>query len=214
MRQLILTHIRKTRENKFFMVILITIIILTPIMVMGNSKYGILGFFFPFVVSMHIFSAATKIERIEGFRIGEDILLNSLPVSRKEIVLSRYLIIFLFGMSAMLLSVLSQITVSAAFKRPIAIPKEVFIIFIVCQFIYNVLFIPLEYFDNKKANTIKGILYGLTIYFVSKKNLSVPFDYIINLKGIAPAVVFAGIIILSIYYSIFLSIKIYEKKEF
>ncbi|MGI5111760.1 ABC-2 transporter permease [Treponema putidum] len=169
-----------------------------------------MGCFFPFWTSIHVFAAATKINRVEGINIGEDILLNSLPVSRKQIVISRYLIIFLFGISAMLL----HITVSAVLKRPITIPEELFIIFVLCQFLYNVLFIPLEYFDNKKANTIKGIVFGLIIYFISNKNLNAPLTCIKNLKSVTPAIIITALIILSIPISIFLSIKIYEKKEF
>ena len=189
---------------------LIAVLILAPGISMGN----IFGLFFPFWTSIHVFAAATKINRVEGINIGEDILLNSLPVSRKQIVISRYLIIFLFGISAMLLSVLSHITVSAVLKRPIAIPEELFIIFVLCQFLYNVLFIPLEYFDNKKANTIKGIVFGLIIYFISNKNLNAPLTCIKNLKSVTPAIIITALIILSIPISIFLSIKIYENKEF
>ncbi|MGI5085391.1 ABC-2 transporter permease [Treponema putidum] len=210
MRQLLLTHIRKANEVRFFMPFLIAVLILASGISMGN----IFGLFFPFWTSIHVFAAATKINRVEGINIGEDILLNSLPVSRKQIVISRYLIIFLFGISAMLLSVLSHITVSAVLKRPITIPEELFIIFVLCQFLYNVLFIPLEYFDNKKANTIKGIVFGLIIYFISNKNLNAPLTCIKNLKSVTPAIIITALIILSIPISIFLSIKIYEKKEF
>ncbi|TWI74234.1 ABC-2 type transport system permease protein [Treponema putidum] len=109
---------------------------------------------------------------------------------------------------------LLHITVSAVLKRPITIPEELFIIFVLCQFLYNVLFIPLEYFDNKKANTIKGIVFGLIIYFISNKNLNAPLTCIKNLKSVTPAIIITALIILSIPISIFLSIKIYEKKEF
>ena len=81
MRQLLLTHIRKIKNNKQIFIILF---LLSPIIIAATNNPLLV--FFPYLVSMHLFSGITKVERKEGIKQGEDILLNSLPVSRKEIV--------------------------------------------------------------------------------------------------------------------------------
>ena len=82
---------------------------------------------------------------------------------------------------------------------------------------YNIFFIPLEYLSSAKSQIIKGEVYmGAIFVFSGIKKLNI---YVLNFLNTFKensfyVMIFIGIIILSIPLSIFLSIKIYEKKEF
>lgn len=211
MRQLILTHIRKIKNNKYFFLIAF---LCGPILATANNP---LMFFFPYLVSMHLFSGITKVERKEGIRQGEDILLNSLPVSRKEIVISRYLIILLFGLLMITTLLGVSFIVSFLLKKNFQIPGIIFLNFFIVQFIYNIFFIPLEYLSSAKSQIIKGVVYMGAIFVLSGiKKLNIYFLNFLNIfkENSSYVFIFAAIIILSIPISIFLSFKIYEKKEF
>lgn len=212
MRQLLLTHIRKIKNNKQIFIILF---LLSPIIIAATNNPLLV--FFPYLVSMHLFSGITKVERKEGIKQGEDILLNSLPVSRKEIVISRYLIILFFGLLTISTFLGFSFIISFLVKNPFQISSIFFINFFIIQFMYNIFFIPLEYLSSAKAQIIKGLVYmGVIFVFSGIKKLNI---YVLNFLNTFKensfyVMIFIGVIILSIPVSIFLSIKIYEKKEF
>lgn len=101
-------------------------------------------------------------------RKTKDIILKSLPLDRKDIVLSRYMtmliyLIFIYGIIYLTSQIYSYAEGLFAIGKPITISSIIFILVIAINLISIV--IPIQYISIKVGKTLNILIYGLLILF-------------------------------------------------
>lgn len=134
----------------------------------------------------------------------------TMPVSRREIVFSKYLLVFAFALIAFLLSLFVSLWVTRNFHDSLTSSLTLFLVNLVLTSIVLPIFFK---FGTEKGRIVLLALILIPTFvslFASKLNLMMPDAATVHtLLSFAP---FAGILI--IVLSVFLSIKIYTHKEF
>ncbi|KEK26152.1 ABC-2 transporter permease [Bacillus gaemokensis] len=162
-----------------------------------------------------------------------EMILNSLPLERKDIIIAKYISCAIFIVVGMMMTtavVLSGRGIASigdiGVYHPnlsIEVPWYVVIRSIVVAFLYFAIFLPIEYSRKAKRKGIAGVISALAAaipvcisFWIGDDSASVkePFgDWILNLSHIG-IVIAGGIVLASIYIiSMFITIKLYKKRD-
>lgn len=176
-----------------------------------------MGFIFDFLVLLLIFLFLTGNKSPFAFGNKEDILLNSLPLKRKDIVKDKYIcfLIYIFSINAAFFA--GSLLFSSASDKYFEISFCLLMLFM--SILYVAINLPLEYFDDKISNKINSFLYMGFIFipiilekFIHVNKMLYFIKSIISFFG--ANVFFMGISLILYYVSYKISCKIYEKKDF
>lgn len=210
MRLLLSVHVRKVKGLISLWSLLIMAGV-SPFITMGSETKRGAGIIFGYLVIMHLFSSVTKFERkIAGH---EDVFLNSLPISRSDIVISRYVIIFLSGITAAAVLIVYHAVMLKIFGKSLNLSKVFFVQLAMIQFIYNIIFIPGEFINYKMAAYVKSIFYLVCLVLIMQPEWLIRF-----IQPMVPIpyipVLLTALAVAGIPLSLFISIRAYKKKEF
>jgi hypothetical protein len=191
--------------------------------IQGNGAYlmGAMG-----VVFLLVAGAFAYDERGRG-----DILINSLPIARQDVVGARYLSLFVFSMAAVLMVTLAGTLLKLSglnIKLDYISPADMLGMFITLVVLFSI-YIPIYFkFGYVKSRMVNVILYASVLAFagiISGISGAVqggagfePLDSLVNtLQGIpswmvGPILVLTGAALVSLSYC--LSVKFYKKREF
>lgn len=155
---------------------------------------------------------------IAGFAYNEknnwDLFANTMPVSRKQMVGSHYILMFLFVGTGFLVDILLCMgTAANSGENLTELLAEQYAILVVAV-IYMLVFIPIIIkLGSEKARIVLIFLYALPILLargIAEIGFPVPTDEQIQLLlGISPLFLLAGTVI-----SYLISVGIYQKKDF
>lgn len=173
-----------------------------------NASVILVGIIFTLAIVMHIFSSDEK-KSIQ-------MLLSSLPYTRREIVSSKYISTFIYIFLVIWAIVISNFFVNEQLPKW----KEFILVFVIVILIFSFLF-PFSYKFSSKFLLIGSIaLFGIYLFVV---NLLVP-NINDKIRSITAKIlelnntqlfVGTGVILIIIYLlSWLISIRIYEKKVF
>jgi len=179
--------------------------------------------FFSFLIFLFTYAASMFLSVWESKTKG-DIILNSLPVKRNDIVKARYLTVLIYTLVAsfivFLLSNLVHIFMATEFRGN---PSSIFTIFlsIGINLLFFTFYLPFQYYSIGKVQIFNGIFYMLLILapnFLSKYREFIMktsfFKYISSLNFVPISFVFLIIAVLFYIFSFVVSINIYRSKEF
>lgn len=157
-------------------------------------------------------------------RSNAHIMLNSLPINRKQIIASKYVGSLLFGLFAIGLTVIFQAAIYVAFKgayaQPIPEAKHL-LIGMLCILIFTSFYYPIFYkFGEKYTRIITMLLFVVFIIFgqiilyllKGKVNTLVQF---MNQYTVGELLIASSIVTVILYaLSWLMTTKIYEAKDF
>lgn len=143
-----------------------------------------------------------------------DIYALTMPVRRKDLILSKYVIAFSLAIIASILNLL--LNLAFCFYKNISITKEMFLIiaaFLLVSLLFSSIMIPIIVkLGVEKARMAMFAVFLIPMgigYLLSKSNIPMPSDY--TLERCAYALPFIVLAIFLISY--FISVRIYEKKD-
>lgn len=150
------------------------------------------------------------------------IMLNSLPLSRKTIVNSRYLSIILFAVAATVLSIMAKGVVLAISGKLAAFTSFEEILFTIMGIVvFSLVYLPLYYkFGQRYMTTILMIVFVLVILLgrITLYLLDDKVNMVLNFLKETPAMQLSGFAVavtaLLFFLSWGLSVRIYSKKDF
>lgn len=223
MLNLILKDIFVLKKSFLTAVLYAAIMVIAFQSVQGNSAYiiGALGVVFILITGIFAYEEKSK----------GDILINSLPVSRIEIVIARYLSLLVFSIFAIIAMAVVGLAINST-GLPIKISPlgilDIASIYIVLTLMYSI-YMPIYYkFGYIKSRFVSIILYialfavsGLVsgiMQIVSENRNEQPVKNILlmlnNIPDWAIGPIFIITIILILLLSLAVSIKFYRKREF
>lgn len=157
-------------------------------------------------------------------RSNAHIMLNSLPINRKQIISSKYVGAFLFGLFAILLAVVFQTAFYLIFKgsydQPIPEANHL-LIGMLCILLFTSFYYPILYkFGEKYTRIITMILlvgfiiFGQIIAYLFKGNIQSVMLFVNQFS--AAQLLIAGVAVTAILFflSWLITTKIYEAKDF
>ncbi|WP_088265183.1 ABC-2 transporter permease [Bacillus mycoides] len=146
-------------------------------------------------------------------------VLVSLPITRKEIVIAKYISSSLFIMAGLSTTFIVVILGNILLNRDIAIPGYAIFSAIVATLIYCVVTIPANYVGGYKATSVLNVIMVLPLTGMIGLMCNVFGDKIIMLKvlqsedaTLAMGILGIGVLV-SIVISMFLSMKMFQEAE-
>ncbi|MBJ8014619.1 ABC-2 transporter permease [Bacillus cereus group sp. N34] len=146
-------------------------------------------------------------------------VLVSLPITRQEIVIAKYISSTLFIMAGLSATFIVVILGNILLNRDIAIPGYAIFSAIVATLIYCVVTIPANYVGGYKATSVLNVIMVLPLTGMIGLMCNVFGDKIIMLKVLQSqeatlAMIVLGIgVLVSIVISMFLSMKMFQEAE-
>lgn len=175
------------------------------------------GFIFDFFTLLFIFLSLINNKSTSIFGKKEDILLNSMPFKRKDIVKDKYIcfLIYIFSINAAFWAGSSLLSNPA--NKEFEISFCLLMLFM--STIYIAINLPLEYFDNKIAGKLNYFIYIGLMFIPPLLKKIINTDKIFNFMKSAISFLgantfFIGISLIAYCLSYKISCITYEKKEF
>ncbi|MEG0671411.1 ABC-2 transporter permease [Clostridium sp.] len=205
---------------------IVTVLLVGVVMAFAAIKDMNIAIFICVFCSILIPMIVNKFTATEELRKNYDIIINSFPVKRRDVVISKYIyylityittVVILFGI-IMLVGELSAEDI----KIGILIQSIIFLYYTLIQGISNYIYYKFEYSTAAKYSSIivLGIVYipMILLNLISKVNpgikeqiLSYGDNVMNNLPFVVAMILLIGIVIYMIF--ILLSIKEYEKRD-
>ena len=197
--------------------ILFTFVIMSQeVFFISQLAYAFLAFVFPYVASMFLSQHESKSQG--------DVVVNSLPVKRREIVKARYytLGVYSLGINILMfvLSTLIGVFMSDSFRGS---PSSIFTIFLAIAFtlIFFSLYLPFQYYSQGKVQIFNGIFYLLLMLipnilrrYGQKIMATKFFNVLVSLDFVILSFVLLLFSLLLYALSFGISTIIYKNKEF
>jgi ABC-2 type transport system permease protein len=220
MKELILKDIRLLK------IINIVTILVGAIFVFGGmnaGSYFLSQFFFGYLIFLLVYVVSIILTGKEVKTQG-DIILNSLPLKRREIVKGRYLTMLLYalgiGVFVLVLGNLIHIFMGNTFDGA---PPNIFTILLGSSFVllFFSLYLPFQYYNIGKVQLFSSLFYMVFIlgpYFLSRYQgtlLETDFlQMLFSLDLVVSSFIVFAFSCLIYFLSYKISVKIYKMKEF
>ncbi|QED48771.1 ABC-2 transporter permease [Cytobacillus dafuensis] len=156
-------------------------------------------------------------------RSNSHIMLNSLPLNRKNIISSKYVGALIFGVFAVMMSVIFQAVfyfVFHIYDHPFPEVKHLFI-GMLCILLFTSIYFPILYKFGEKYTRIVTMFLVIAIIAFGQIMMYLLKDQVLEIQQFLSQftvnqLIFAGGLIIAIIYLVswFCTIKIYEAKDF
>ncbi|KEK26151.1 ABC transporter substrate-binding protein [Bacillus gaemokensis] len=179
----------------------------------SNEPFGIaIGCFFTCSMILFIslyFEDKSKVEKV----------LASLPVTRKDIVIAKYISSVLFIILGMIITYVVAILVNSLLNQPVNIPEYAIFSAGVAAFIYSLVALPIKYMGGYEAVSLLNVilifpLVGILDFVCNVLGNKAIMLKVFHSEDLIVVMGTIGIGVLVVYImSVFFSIKVFQEKE-
>lgn len=204
------------QKNTFLYALLFTMVISTNFLFMNTGSNG---------VSLYMFSPIAINYMFINFALSYDdknksqIVLNSLPLKRNDLVISKYISIFVFAAIGIIFSIVIGFIGKTAglpmFTTSISLNNVVIVLSLTC--ILNSMLFPIYFkFGSIKTQIFTAVLLTLPIFVLNSPNNIMPPKLMHFINNSSSLTLISLALITSLVFiliSLIISIHIYNKKE-
>ena len=204
------------QKKTFLYALLFSIVVSTNFLFMNTGSNGIsLYMFLPIAINYMFINFALSYDD----KNKSEFVLNSLPLKRKDVVISKYISIFVFAAIGLIYSIVTGFIGKTAglpmFTTSISLNNVVIVLTLTC--VFNSIIFPIYFkFGSIKTQIFTVILITLPIFVLNNPNTAILPELIdfINSSSSLTLISLATITSLIFFIiSLIISIYIYNKKE-